>query len=87
MSNFDDWCNAKSEDLYEKFDYLMSEGAMTADDIFMEVEKAFQAGRKSTVNDVIWLLSEYDVISPGIKRSDLNKIYEDLANDRKVNNE
>jgi predicted nucleic acid-binding Zn-ribbon protein len=47
-----------------------------------KLEEAFQAGRESTVKDVIWIHSEYDVISPGILRSELDKVYEDLIANR-----
>ena len=49
MNYFDKWCDTVSSDLYEEFEFLMMEGAMTADDVFCKVQEAFTAGYNSGV--------------------------------------
>tara|TARA_R110002153_G_scaffold101648_1_gene237872 strand:- start:470 stop:658 length:189 start_codon:yes stop_codon:yes gene_type:complete len=48
-SNFEAWCDTVSNDLYEDIEFLMMEGAMTAEDVFCQVHEAFTAGYNSGV--------------------------------------
>ena len=41
---FNEWCATQSEDLYEELGFLFYESALTADDVFMKLEKAYKAG-------------------------------------------
>ena len=41
---FEEWAKTKSDDLYEEIEFLLSEGAMTGDDIYMGLQKAYEAG-------------------------------------------
>jgi hypothetical protein len=50
MNNFEEWCDTVSSDLYDEIEFLMVEGAMTADDVFCKVQEAFTAGYNSGVS-------------------------------------
>ena len=41
---FEEWCSTQSEDLYKELEFLFYESAMTADDMFMKLEKTYEAG-------------------------------------------
>ena len=50
---FEEWAKTKSDDLYEEIEFMLSEGAMTGDDIYIQLQQAYEAGWNGSIDRVV----------------------------------